>query len=194
MRIGIFGGCFNPPHKMHVSLALELIGKYVDQVIFVPAGDRYQKRGLLANEKRLEMLSLALKKYPNLSVSSYELNTELTYTYQTLDHFQKEYPNDEIYFILGADNLDEFTTWRNYEYILKTYKMLVIKRGNYDLNELCQRYDKYLSNIIFTDVKPHLISSTYIRNHLNDPDIGQYLDSDVLNYIQQNHLYEGSMK
>ena len=126
MRIGIFGGCFNPPHKMHVSLALELIGKYVDQVIFVPAGDRYQKRGLLANEKRLEMLSLALKKYPNLSVSSYELNTELTYTYQTLDHFQKEYPNDEIYFILGADNLDEFTTWRNYEYILKSLKEVIM--------------------------------------------------------------------
>ena len=93
MKIGIFGGSFNPVHKMHENIAKELIKKgIVDKVIFVPTGSKYkQKNNLLEDKHRYEMLKLIASKYENIEVSDYELKDELVYTYQTLIHFKDEY-------------------------------------------------------------------------------------------------------
>ena len=190
MKIGIFGGCFNPPHKMHKDIAVNLINnKYVDKVIYVPTGNKYQKRELLSDNDRYQMLKLMIKGTDKLLVSDYEFNNELTYTYQTLDYFKKKYKNDEIYFIMGADNLDEFNTWKNYQYILKNYKLLVINRGAFDKEELLKKYQGYQENIIFAKQDIHFISSSYIRSNINDKSMVEYLDTAVLNYIKLNNLY-----
>ena len=190
MKIGIFGGCFNPPHKMHKDIAINLINnKYVDKVIYVPTGNKYQKRELLSDNDRYKMLKLMIKGNDKLLVSDYEFNNELTYTYQTLDYFKKKYKNDEIYFIMGADNLDEFDTWKNYQYILKNYKLLVINRGAFDKEELLKKYQGYQENIIFAKQDIHFISSSYIRSNINDKSMVEYLDTAVLNYIKLNNLY-----
>lgn len=190
MKIGIFGGCFNPPHKMHKDIAVNLINnKYVDKVIYVPTGNKYQKRELLSDNDRYKMLKLMIKGNDKLLVSDYEFNNELTYTYQTLDYFKKKYKNDEIYFIMGADNLDEFNTWKNYQYILKNYKLLVINRGAFDKEELLKKYQGYQENIIFAKQDIHFISSSYIRSNINDKSMVEYLDTAVLNYIKLNNLY-----
>ena len=190
MKIGIFGGCFNPPHKMHKEIALNLIkNKYVSKVIYVPTGNKYQKRELLPDQERFQMLTLMIDNNPNLEVSDYEFNQELTYTYQTLDYFQKLYPNDEIYLIMGADNLNEFDTWRNYEYMLEHYKLLIINRDNYQKDELIAKYPKYYDKIIFTDQKNNFISSTYIRANIHKEDMLKYVEPKVLDYIKLNNLY-----
>lgn len=190
MKIGIFGGCFNPPHKMHKDIAVNLINnKYVDKVIYVPTGNKYQKRELLSDNDRYQMLKLMIKGTDKLLVSDYEFNNELTYTYQTLDYFKKKYKNDEIYFIMGADNLDEFNTWKNYQYILKNYKLLVINRGAFDKEELLKKYQDYQENIIFAKQDINFISSSYIRSNINDKSMVEYLDTAVLNYIKLNNLY-----
>ena len=68
MKIGVFGGSFNPPHKMHKKIAKNLIKKgYVDKVIFVPTGTKYEyKTNLISNEKRVAMLSLMIEKEKNM--------------------------------------------------------------------------------------------------------------------------------
>ena len=188
MKIGIFGGSFNPPHKMHKQIALELIEKgYVNQVIYVPTGNKYQKKDLIQAKERLEMLRLMTSNYDNLLTSDYEIKNILTYTYQTLDYFKSIYPHDEIYFICGTDNLQELPTWRNYEYILNNYKIIAIVRDNANIKDIV----KYLNtdNIIITKIQTQSISSTIIRNSLKEKHYSEYLDNEVMNYIRKRKLY-----
>lgn len=193
MKIGIFGGCFNPPHQKHKNIAIELMNqKYLDKVIFVPTGNFYQKKELATDEARYEMLKLLIKNQPNLEVSRYEFGN-LTYTYQTLTHFKKKYKDDEIYFICGSDNLAEFSTWKEYEYILENFKLLVIKRNQLDSNYLLKKYKKYQDHIIFAEVKEQALSSTMIRNafyNKKEEQIKTYIDQPIYNYIQTNMLYQ----
>ena len=192
MKIGIFGGCFNPPHKMHKSMAEELItNNYLDKVIYVPTGNMYNKVDLIDASHRYNMLKLMTRESANLEVSDYELKTHLKYTYQTLDHFKKLYPKDEIYFICGSDNLKEIKTWKNYEYILETFKLLVVKRDNDDLSNILE--DINHKNIEIANVNLSNISSTMIRQMLKyqskKSEIIQYIDKSVLEYIENLKIY-----
>lgn len=195
MKIGIFGGSFNPPHKMHKKIAKVLIKKgYVDKVIFVPTGMKYEyKTNLLSNEKRVDMLSLMIEKEKNMSISKYELQKRPIYTYETLKHFKKRYKDDEIYFICGTDNLSYIDKWKNGKDILKNYKLLVIKRETDEIETLLEKYKQYRQNIITTKVKEKTISSTKIRTYLkqnNNLKARLYIDKKVYKYIKENHLYE----
>lgn len=192
MKIGIFGGSFNPPHRMHRKIALYLIQTgYLDSVIFVPTGDRYQKKNLVDSHHRYSMVKLMIEGYPELRVSDYELKNTLTYTYQTLDHFKESYPHDEIYFICGSDNLKEFTTWRNYPYILENYPILVIQREGDDIESIMKNLGG--GNIILIDTIHDDISSTKIRNSFKQErksQTVQALDEKVEKYIVSNGLYQ----
>ncbi len=187
MKIGIFGGCFNPPHKMHKKMAEELIEKqYLDKVIYVPTGNKYNKPYLIDSKHRYNMLKLMTKDNKNLFVSDYELKTNLTYTYQTLDYFKNIYFKDEIYFICGSDNLKEIKTWKNYEYILDNFKLLVVKRNSDNLDDILKNINS--SNIIIANIKLSNISSTYIRNNIKK-NIFDDLDKNIVKYIKNEKIY-----
>lgn len=195
MKIGVFGGSFNPPHKMHKNIAKTLIKKgYVDKVIFVPTGTKYEyKTNLIPNEKRVDMLSLMIEKEKNMLISKYELQEKAVYTYETLKHFKKNHKNADIYFICGTDNLSYIDKWKNGQEILKNYKILVIKRKTDKIEPLLEKYKQYKENIIVTSIKEKTISSTKIRNYLNKKNnlvARLYIDKQVYNYIKKNHLYE----
>lgn len=191
MKIGIFGGSFNPPYNMHKNIALKLINKgYLDKVIFVPTGDKYNKDGLLNQKDRYNMVKLMIEGCDNLEVSDYEFN-KLTYTYETLDYFKNIYKDDDIYFICGSDNLKQITLWRKYDYILRNYKMIVIRRNNDDIDKIINNLLIYYKNIIcITDIQNSL-SSTLIRENLNknnDTYLLQNMDANVLKYIKNNSI------
>lgn len=192
MRIGIFGGSFNPPHQMHESIASELIKqKIIDKIIFVPTSNFYPKAGLISDAERLKMLELTTKDNPNYSVSDYEFG-RLTYTYQTLEHFQEENPKDEIYFICGSDNLEQIDTWREYEKILSNYKVVVIPR-KHDMEKLLNKYEKYKENIIVANINNNYLSSTLVRSYLKEEkyeELKEYINENVLSYIIKNNLYK----
>lgn len=193
MKIGIFGGSFNPPHNMHKNIALDLIKNgYVDKIIYVPTGNSYNKCGLIDFKDRYKMVSLMIKNSSNLFLSDIGNNEKYKYTYQTLDYFKSIYPNSEIYFICGTDNLKDFYNWKEYEYILKNYKLLVIKRNNDEENILLDMYKSYEDRIVFADVKLNNLSSTYIRGILkeNNKEILKYMDKNVYLYIKNNLLYK----
>lgn len=191
MRIGIFGGSFNPPHKMHESIGGQLIEKgLLDKVIFVPTSNFYPKAGLINDEDRLEMLELMIKNKDEYMVSDYEFG-KLTYTYQTLEYFKNKYPNDQIYFICGSDNLEQLDTWREWEKILGDYKLVVIPR-KHDMEILLNKYNKYRENIIVAELDNNYISSTLVREYLKEKDyekVKEYINKEVLEYIIKNNLY-----
>lgn len=193
MKIGVFGGSFNPPHKMHLDIGVQLVNKqYVDNVVYVPTGSKYKyKNNLLPDKNRLEMLEILTKKYENLSVNDYELKDEVVYTCETLAYFKEVYPTDDIYFVCGADNLSYIDKWKNGEDILKNYKILVMKRKGEDIDELLEKFKEYKHNIVVADVEQRDISSTDIREKLkNNENILDVLDKDVYEYIRKNKLYE----
>ena len=191
MKIGIFGGSFNPPHNMHKNIALNLIkNKYLDNVIYVPTGNKYKKEGLINQSDRYNMIKLMIEGYDNLDVSNYEFN-KLTYTFETLDYFKNSYKNDDIYFICGSDNLKEITTWKNYDYILKNYKIIVIRRNNDDLNKITNNLLIYSKNIIYITNIENSVSFTLVRENLsknNNAYLLQNMDAKVIEYIKNNSI------
>ena len=192
MKIGIFGGSFNPPHKMHKEIALTLIEKhYVEKVIFVPTGSKYKyKNNLLSDKVRFEMLKLMCRDNNNLEISNYELKEHVVYTYETLNYFKNKYKDDEIYFICGTDNLSYIDKWKKGEDILSNNKLLVIKRDTFDINTLLEKYKDYKDNIIVTEIEENEISSTKIREMIyNNKRVKDYLDDKDLDYIIRNKLY-----
>ena len=193
MRIGVFGGSFNPPHKMHLNIGIQLINKqYVDNVIYVPTGSKYKyKNNLLPDKNRLEMLEILTKNYEYLDVNDYELKDEVVYTCETLAYFKEVYKDDDIYFVCGADNLSYIDKWKNGEEILRGYKILVMKRKGEDIDELLEKFKEYKHNIVVADVEQQDISSTDIRERLkNKEDVLDVLDKEVYEYIRKNKLYE----
>ncbi len=192
MKIGIFGGSFNPPHKMHKKIALDLIKKhYLDIIIFVPTGSKYKyKNNLLSDKVRLEMLKLMCIDNKDLDVSDYELKDHIVYTYDTLDYFKNKYKDDEIFFICGTDNLSYIDKWKKGEDILSNNKLLVIKRNTFDITPLLKKYKDYKDNIIVADIEENEISSTKIREMIyNNKRAEDYLDESVYSYIRENNLY-----
>lgn len=191
MKIGIFGGSYNPPHNMHRNIALDLIKRgYLDKVIYIPTGDSYNKTGLISFVDRYKMVELMIENYDCLFISDIGNNEKYKYTYQTLDYFQNKYKDAELYFICGTDNLNEFDTWKEYKYVLENYKLLVIKRNNDDLDSILKKYKDYQKSIVITDVIPNLLSSTIIRKNISDEEVKKHLDEKVYKYIVDKGLYK----
>ena len=191
MKIGIFGGSFNPPHKIHQKIANYLVkNNYLDKVIFVPTGSNYEKPYLASEQDRYNMLKLMIGNVSYLDISTYEFG-KLTHTYHTLDHFKKHYKDDEIYFICGSDNLKEIKTWKRYQYILSNYKLLVIRRNGESITDILSELKSYQDNIIVIDDIKSSLSSTSIRKRFKDDKKlvkDGNIDSKVFEYIK-NNLY-----
>lgn len=194
MKIGIFGGCFNPPHIKHTKIAFDLIyHNYLDKVIYVPTGDNYVKRDLINLKDRIHMLELIFKDNKNIEISDISKDNDYQYTYQVLDYFNRIYPNDEIYFICGTDNLKQFINWKKYNYILEKYKLIVLKRDSDDINDIiCNFYIEYINKFVIINNKENGISSSIIREYIKDNKYNlcrDYVDELVLDYIKEKKLY-----
>lgn len=190
MRIGIYVGSFNPVHNAHLDIANRAIEEnLVDRVIFVPAGDGYEKRDLICGSHRYKMLELAIQGNLKLSVSDIEIVNNKLYTYQTLDYFKDHFPNDEIYLVMGSDNLNEFSKWKKNDYILDNYKLIVFLRNNQRKEGFINYKNKNLAFIEYDFV----LSSSEVREYIkrnNYSGVVLKISKDVLNYIKENNLYK----
>ena len=193
MKIGIFGGSFNPPHKMHLNIVEELLNeKVLDKVIIVPTGLHYSyKNNLVSNEHRYNMLKLMTKHNDKIEISDFEFKDEEIHSYDTLEYYKDIYKNDTIYFVCGLDNISYVDKWYKGEYLLNNYKFLVITRDTNNLDEILIKYEKYKDNIIITNIESNTISSSYIRDELKEKNynLNDYLDQKVIDYIKENNLY-----
>ncbi len=133
MRLGIFGGTFNPPHIGHLLLAERAAeGAHLDRVLFVPAAapPHKQSNGDLAPAAdRAAMVRLAIEDNPRFAISTVELDRGgLSFTIDTLRTIAAEQPFDELYLLIGGDSLAEFHTWRDPEEIRRLARLVVVPR------------------------------------------------------------------
>ena len=186
MRIGFFGGCFNPPTNIHIGIAKELIdSKILDKVIFVPVGDFYKKENLISAIHRYEMIKKAITNEANLEVDDIEIKEkqELSAS-DVFKKIEEKYQDVDRYFILGSDNFMKIETWKNYQEIIEKYKYLVILRNNDQIKE------KRGNVIVFKPLNSYKYDSTFVRNLISEGlDPSEYINKDVYNYILKNKLY-----
>lgn len=193
MKIGVYGGSFNPCHLMHKRLVESLLDNNIfDRIIILPTGDFYKKKNLLKGEHRLKMLELMFEGNSRVIIVDYEFKNNLICTYRSLDYLQNLYKGDILYFILGSDNLLEFHTWKRYEYILDAYNLLVIQRKNVDIEAVLRKFKGYKGNVECMDFDLLDISSSQIRDNFLSERLElnkELLDSKVYDYILKKGFY-----
>lgn len=195
--IAIFGGSFNPPINSHMFLAKQIIAKVkdIEKIVFVPVSTKYKKEGLIEDKHRYNMLKIVCNKEKKLEVSSIEIDSKKQlYTIETLEYFKKKYKNNEIYFIMGTDNLKEIEKWKQPEKILKNYKLLILERNDDNIEKIVKENELLKNNdnsiIKLEGIDRIDLSSTMIREKMKrGENIEKYIDKDVLNYIKENNLY-----
>lgn len=183
----VYGGSFNPPTKAHESIMKHLIETFKpNRFVFLPVGNNYSKPELIAFSNRVDMLKLIAEPFDCIDISEIENNDSYKGTLDALEKLKKQY-NDEIYFVIGADNLLDFETWIKYEKLIKTFKFIVIDRGNLDIKSLIeQKFPKQMSQ--FNQVKMSLReASSLVRKDFYQYE--DYLTKSVADYIKKNHLY-----
>lgn len=184
MKIGIYVGSFNPVHKGHVKIVNHLL-KYLDKIIVIPTGNYWNKNDLISVEHRINMWEF----YQNERIIINKTYNDLKYTYLILNELSKIYSNDDLYLIIGADNLTNFDKWQNYQDILK-HQLLIIKRNNIDIDYYLNKYN-IKNYIIINDLENQNISSTMVRNSIkNKENVEELIDSKVLQYINRHNLYQ----
>jgi len=199
--IVVFGGSFNPPLNSHFSLAEQIVSEYenVEKIIFVPVNEKYQKKGLLENKYRYEMLKCVCDKNEKFEVSDIELRNERQlYTIETLEEIQKIYPNKTIWFTTGSDNLRELNTWEKADELVKKFKVLVLERDEDCLEDIINN-DRFLkeNEKSFIKVKNNVrsgLSSSFVREKIKEGKSIRYFTPDeVYSYIKANNLFKWTL-
>ncbi len=192
-RLGIMGGTFDPIHHGHLVAADEARYHFgLDEVVFVPAGQPWQKAGMKVSpaEDRYLMCALATASVPGFSVSRVEVERPgPTYTVDTLRKLSAERPEEELYFITGADAILSILTWKDPEEVLGLARFVAVTRPGYDLSRLSEvlRRDGRVSVL---EVPALAISSSEIRQRVREGRPYRFLvPREVAAYIENRGLY-----
>ncbi len=196
MKIGLFGGTFDPIHIGHLIVMENVINTMnLDKIYILPNSNPPHK---VQNKKtdiniRIKMVKEAISDNHKIEINDYDYrNNSIHYTYQTIDYFKKTYPDDKFYFIIGEDSFLDIKKWKNYEQILKE-NLIVFKRyseKNSSLLSEINKIKKYNKNIYLIDNIALDISSTLIRSLVKDKKSIKYLVNDkVIEIIKKENLY-----
>lgn len=200
MRIGIFGGSFDPIHVGHLILAEHCREQAeLDQVLFIPCAQQpHKKDGAFGSDRqRTEMVDLAIGGHPSFLRSSIEIDRGgVSYTVETLEQLREQHSEDDLFLMIGGDSLNSFSTWKEPQRILELATPLVMARpgaGAVDFGLLSPFVDeKKLAEIKSLAIKAPLIdiSSTTIRAAAADQKSFRYqTPRSVERYIQTQKVY-----
>ncbi len=191
-RVALYFGSFNPIHKGHIALAEWVVEQGLcDELIFIvsPQNPFKEQEGLAPEFSRYEMCELACKasRYPEqIKVSAVEFVLEKpSYTINTLRYLRENFGTEMKFSVLmGADNIENFDKWREYEEILRDYPLLVYPREGYSV-------EKFADKITFLSDAPLFdFAATDIRKMVAEGvDFRDKVGNSVANYIKQNKLY-----
>jgi nicotinate-nucleotide adenylyltransferase len=190
LKVGLFFGSFNPIHIGHLVLANYMLEfTELERVWFVisPHNPLKEKKTLLKDNHRLQMVRLAIGEHTKMKASNIEFKLpQPSYTVNTLAHLSDQHPEHEFALIMGSDNLASFHKWKNYEYILQHHKIYVYPRPNADGGIL-----KTHSSVKLTQAPLLEISSSFLRDAIkNKKDVRYYFAEPVWNYLKEMHFYE----
>ncbi|NUN71207.1 MAG: nicotinate (nicotinamide) nucleotide adenylyltransferase [Bacteroidetes bacterium] len=191
MKIGIFGGSFDPPHYGHLIVADHVADALaLDKVLFIPSfiAPHKQQSGPAPAEHRLNMTRLAVFGAPHFDCLDIEvMRTEVSYTVHTLEELSKRMPGDSLTLIIGMDNYRTFHQWKEPARILQMATLAVMDRPGYprQVNEVIGT-----DRSVFVDVPAIGISSSAIRSRVREGHSIRFLVPDaVREYIGTHALY-----
>ncbi len=197
MHIAVFGGAFDPPHRGHQQVALHLLQqKLVDQVWFVPANDHPFAKNMSAQEHRLAMLATFCTT-PQLQISTWELEQPgPSYSILTLEHFAQQHPTNTFTWVMGSDNLKQFTRWHRYSEILERFGVLVYPRKAKFEETFDEKYllpgMQLLATLPVTDISStqvrELVSAT-LDTATQAAQLEVLVTAPIARYIQMHNLY-----
>ena len=192
MKIGLYFGTFNPIHIGHLIIAnhfAEYSGLEQIWMVVTPHNPLKNKKTLLDDHERLQLVNLATENYPKIKPTDIEFKLpQPNYTVNTLAHLQDKFPQHKFSLIMGEDNLKSLHKWKNYEVILKNYPIYVYPRISSDSEN---SNFKNNPNIHFIDAPIVEISSTFIRENIkNKKNVQPLLPSKVWEYIDHNNIYK----
>ena len=189
MKIGLFFGSFNPMHIGH-----KIIASYMEEfsdlgkVIFVvsPENPLKQKKALLNQNHRLQIIRAEVEDNPKLAVSDIEFSMpQPSYTINTLMRLKADYPENEYALIVGADNLQNLHKWKNYEQILENYSIYVYPRPGIEINRAHQNIH------IISGVPQMEISASFIRDSIKrGKDVSYLMPEKVWQYVDEMNFYK----
>lgn len=201
MKLGLFGGSFDPFHAGHLRAAeTARAALALDRVVVLPTARPPHKpdRSFAPALARYAMAELALLELPDLVVSDAELTPDRpVYTIETVERFRSERPADELHLIVGSDSLAELATWRRWRELLALVALAVVERPGRAPEQTLAAMPAELASALATarvewvEVEPHPASSTEIRRRLaagETPPAG-WLDPRVLTFLSKYDLY-----
>lgn len=199
MKIGIYGGSFDPIHNGHIYVAESAIKQcHLDKLLMMPSFNSPNKTGWQMTDSihRIQMCKLATRHNPLIEVDEYEANRkEVSYTYLTMQAYKEKYNSDELFYILGADSIDYFDHWVHPEIIAECATIIVIPRVGFSKEHLTQKIDEikqcFPAQIQLLDIDEFTVSSTKIKEALRIDAVQcpKDLNPSVFEYIKDNHLY-----
>jgi nicotinate-nucleotide adenylyltransferase len=187
-RIGVMGGTFDPIHHGHLVAASEVAHSFdLDEVVFVPTGEPWQKQNVSLSEHRYLMTVIATASNPGFTVSRVDIDRDgPTYTIDTLQDLKKERPDAELFFITGADAVAQIVSWRDHDELWELAHFVAVSRPGHVLSTDGLPSDK----VSQLEVPALTISSTACRERVADGQPVWYLVPDgVVQYIAKHHLY-----
>lgn len=196
MKIGLFGGTFDPIHTGHVDMIRQVCEHMpLDKVIFIPAYiPPHKNKTITPYHHRMAMVKLALQHDSMFEISDYESKTSKpSYTFHTLSYFKENYPNDEFFYIMGVDSFNNIESWYKWNELLGLSNFIIIDRKDYPLaisKTTRKELDKSPYTVYHLPLKTIPISSTLIRQQLKDRKLmSNTLEDEVYSYILENNLY-----
>ena len=192
MRIGIFGGSFDPIHIGHAIIAQHVISSgTVDRLWFMVSPLNPLKVGKerqVADTDRLRMVEMVSRPMEGVETSAFEFTMpKPSYTIDTLNALQAKFPDDEFFLLIGGDNWQVFDKWRNSEEILAKYHLLIYPRLGYEV----KIPDELKERVQLIDAPIIELSSTVIRERLaKEQSVRYYVPDEVLKYIERKQLYK----
>ncbi|MCC3213667.1 MULTISPECIES: nicotinate (nicotinamide) nucleotide adenylyltransferase [Chryseobacterium] len=192
-KIGLFFGSFNPIHIGHLILANYILeNSDMDELWFVvsPQNPFKDKKSLLNDHNRLDMVQLAVKNYPNMRASNVEFSLpKPSYTIDTLTYLHEKYPDYSFSLIMGEDNLKSLHKWKNADILIKNHHIIVYPR----VFEGEKKDPEYLQHENISLVKAPIIelSATEIRNMIKDgKNVRPMLPPEVFEYLDGSSFYK----
>ncbi|MEG1706467.1 MAG: nicotinate (nicotinamide) nucleotide adenylyltransferase, partial [Clostridia bacterium] len=193
MRIGIFGGTFNPPHITHNTIIENAISELqLDKMIVIPNGIPPHKPCDVDKATRLKLCELAFSNIPKVEISRYEIDKDgESYSFLTLQHYKKMYQDSELFFLIGMDSLRDFHKWKNPQEIADIATLAVCARVGIDTQDIvAEQTKRYHCKVVIVDSCVTDISSTTIRlNYDFGIDNCAYTLPIINRYILDNFLY-----
>jgi nicotinate-nucleotide adenylyltransferase len=188
MKVGVFGGLFDPPHIGHLIIAEHVLEEFhLDRILFVPAGNPPHKRDYSPYEIRYAMTDLAIAENASFAISTIEREMpDKTYTIDVIRALQQK-SDDELYLLIGSDQWLEMETWKDPEALFRECRIVVMRRSNYEIS----KDSKFFDRIMISTAPLIDISSTMVRTRIRKGNSVRYLIApSVQEYITVNNLYK----